>query len=144
MTKNLLLVDDNDRYAKILDEYFSERGYTITRARDAAEGLALFERQAPDFFRVIVTDITMETQLAGIFMLGRIKRLGYPGTVVVASTGFDVPLVVPLSRACLGLYGVHFLIPKTTVLSRNIAFYPMNFFAPPRFDFSEVGHHAGK
>ena len=136
--KELLLVDDNDKYAAILDEYFAERGYRSTRAVDAAEGLAKFDEHAPDFFKAIVTDITMETQLAGIFMLGKIHRRGYPGTVVVASTGFDVPLVVPLSRACLRPYGVHFLIPKTTVLSRNIAFYPMSFFAPPLYEFTEI------
>lgn len=136
--KELLLVDDNDKYAAILDEYFGERGYRSTRAIDAADGLAKFEEHPVDHFKVIVTDITMESQLAGIFMLGKIRRLGYPGTVVVASTGFDVPLVVPLSRACLRPYGVHFLIPKTTVLSRKIAFYPMAFFSPPAYDFSEI------
>ena len=75
--KNLLLVDDNDRYAAILDEFFAERGYTSTRAVDAADGLAKFDAQGPDHFSVIVTDITMETQLAGIFMLGKIKKRGF-------------------------------------------------------------------
>ena len=137
--KNLLLVDDNDKYAKILDEHFAPLGYKSTRAVDAADGLAKFDAEAGDHYDVIVTDITMESQLAGIFMLGKIKQRGYGGTVVVASTGFDVPLVVPLSRACLRGYGVHYLIPKTTVLSRKIAFYPMAFFAPPVYEFSEIG-----
>lgn len=136
--KELLLVDDNDKYAAILEEYFAERGYRSTRAVDAAEGLAKFDERPLDYFKVIVTDITMESQLAGIFMLGKIRRRGYGGTVVVASTGFDVPMVVPLSRTCLRPYGVHFLIPKTTVLSRKIAFYPMAFFSPPLYEFNEI------
>ena len=137
--KQLLLVDDNDKYAAILDEHFAELGYKSTRAVDAADGLAKFDAQSLDHFSVIVTDITMESQLAGIFMLGKIRKRGYQGTVVVASTGFDVPLVVPLSRACLRGYGVHFLIPKTTVLARKIAFYPMSFFSAPLYEFSEIG-----
>ena len=136
--KHLLLVDDNDRYASILTDYFSPLGYSIDRAEDAARGLALYSEHGPEYYAVIVTDITMETQLAGIFMLGKIHALGYPGTVVVASTGFDVHGVIWLSRLLLRRYGVHFLVRKTTVLTRKLEFWPMTFGTLPSETFAEV------
>ncbi len=136
--KRLLIVDDNDKYARLLDSHFSGLGYVSERAVDAAEGFRMFESHPRDYYRVLVTDITMETQLAGVHMLGRFKRAGFPGTVVVASTGFDAPGGMPLSRLLLRFYGVHFLIPKTTVLKEAPLFYPIELFAAPRADFSEI------
>lgn len=136
--KHLLLVDDNDRYTTILTEYYQKLGYQITSAINAADGLARFREQDKGYFSVIVTDITMESQLAGISMLGRIRAEGFPGTVVVASTGFDVFGVVNLSRLLLRRYGVHFLVRKTTVLAKEIEFWPMAFGTPPTRTFTEV------
>ncbi len=136
--KRLLLVDDNDRYAAILSEYFGALGYGIDRAVDAAGGLRLFREHPRTHYAVIVTDITMESQLAGITMLGRMHKEGYPGTVVVASTGFDVRGVIPLSRLILGRYGVDYLVRKTTVLARNLEFWPMSFRTPPTTTFAEL------
>ncbi len=136
--KPLLLVDDNDRYAAILSEYFGALGYAIDRAVDAAGGLRMFREHPNDHYAVIVTDITMESQLAGISMLGRMQKEGYPGTVVVASTGFDVRGVIPLSRLILRRYGVDYLVRKTTVLTRQLEFWPMTFRTPPSRTFAEL------
>ncbi len=126
--KPLLLVDDNDRYAAILEEYFQSRGYTIERARDGAEGYKLFRERGRDYYAVIVTDITMESQMAGIHMLKKIHRDGYKGTVVVASTGFDFPGATTLSRIMLSGIGIDYLIPKTTVLKKEPLFLGMKLF----------------
>lgn len=135
--KELLLVDDNDKYAKILTDYFSPLGYRMERACSAAEGLQKMQEKGIDFFSVIVTDITMETQLAGVFMLGKIKKMGYKGTVVVASTGFDVPPGMTVSRLILPFFGVHYVVPKTTVLKKELLFYPVNF-SKPLNEFREI------
>ena len=123
--KKLLLVDDNDKYAALLSEYFSPMGYEIDRAYNAEEGLSLFSKNSSDHYDVIVTDITMESQLAGIYMIKKIHRLGFRGISVIASTGFDVPFGMFFSRLFLRSYGVDYLVPKTTVIKKAPLFYSM-------------------
>lgn len=136
--KNLLLVDDNDKYAAILTKYFEKLGYTIERAVDGKDGFTKFSAKAPTYFNVICTDITMETQLAGVSFLSKVKKSQYKGTVVVASTGFDVPLGMPLSKFFLSFYAVDFLVPKTTVLSGNLQFVPISGKSGDDRSFKEV------
>jgi len=138
MKKHLLVVDDNNKYAELLGSHFSALGYEIDRALTGEQGLSMVVEKGVDYYSVIVTDITMESQLAGVSMLGKIKKLNYPGTIVVASTGFDVFLGVPFSRLFLSGYGVHYLIPKTTVLKQDIDFLPIAFFSPPTKKFEEI------
>lgn len=137
--EKLLLVDDNDNYARLLHEYFEPLGFSIDRAWNAKEGFDMFSAHPSDYYQVIVTDITMESQLAGLSMLKKIKKKGFGGTVVVASTGFDQPMGMPASRLFLGLYGVHYLIPKTTVKNKQIKFYTLKFFAAPISKFEKIG-----
>ena len=139
--KNLLLVDDNDRYARLREEHFAPKGYRIERAETGAEGNEKLDAFAPLHFDVIVTDITMESQAAGIYMLGRIRRNQsdrFQGTLVVASTGFDVFGVMPLSRLFFRRYDTHYLVPKTTVIAEEPLFYPMPLFSKPTRDFVEL------
>lgn len=133
--KPLLLVDDNDRYAGILADHFSPMGYGIERARDGAEGFRLFEEKGLDYYSVVVTDITMETQMAGIQMLKKMHAAGFRGTVVVASTGFDVPGATTLTRLFLAGIGIDYLVPKTTVLKGDLVFLGMKLFdgTPQKF-----------
>lgn len=138
--KPLLLVDDNDRYAAILVEYFQGLGYTCERARNGAEGYRLFQERGKGYYSVIVTDITMESQMAGIHMLKKIHKDGYRGTVVVASTGFDVPGVTTLSRILLSGIGIDYLIPKTSVLKKDPLFLGMKLFDSATQKFIEKVH----
>ena len=121
--KKLLLVDDNDKYAKLLADYFKIRGFNIDRAVNASEGLAMYNDHGKDYYDVIVTDITMESQLAGIFMIKKIHKLGFAGISVIASTGFDVPGGKFFSRLFLRSYGVDYIVPKTTVIRKAPLFY---------------------
>lgn len=134
----LLIVDDNDKYARLLDEYFSKLGYTTDRALTGREGLAHFNNHPADYYSVIVTDITMETQTAGLWMLKKIHRAGYTGTVVVASTGYDVPLAKGLTRLFFRNHGIHYLVPKTSVIAGELVFFSMKFFSGPISSFQEV------
>ncbi|MCR9144148.1 MAG: response regulator [bacterium] len=136
--KNLLIVDDNDKYARLLEEHFAPMGYTCVRAVTGLDGDEKLAAHPPLHFDVIVTDITMESQAAGIFMLGRIKPSQFNGTLVVASTGFDVFGVMPLSRLFFRRYGVHYLVPKTTVIKEEPLFYPMALFSKPTRNFVEL------
>lgn len=138
--KPLLLVDDNDRYAAILDEYFQGLGYTSERACGGAEGYRLFQERGKGHYAVIVTDITMESQMAGIHMLKKIHKDGYRGTVVVASTGFDFPGATTLSRIMLSGIGIDYLIPKTSLLKKDPLFLGMKLFDSAAQKFIEKAH----
>ncbi|MCB1173996.1 MAG: response regulator [Leptospiraceae bacterium] len=130
-----LLVDDNDKYAELLSSYFKKHGFQFERAFDAREGWDLYQKNAPDYYPLIVTDVTMETQTSGLGMLKKIHRSGYQGTIIIASTGFDVIFAKTLTKLFLRSTGVHYMIPKTTVLSEAPVFYPIGFFEKPGSDF---------
>ncbi|MCB2212410.1 response regulator [bacterium] len=69
----VLLVDDNDRYAKSLTEDLHRRGVEdIVRAVNAKEGVELL-RARGDEFDGVVSDISMEHQISGLRVL-RVAR----------------------------------------------------------------------
>lgn len=116
---HVLLVDDNDRYAEAIEGHLRRRGTVVERVRSAEEGLAILREKAADFDGVI-TDITMETQISGLRILSRARRLGFRGVLVTASTGLDSRLGYLLNRFILGtIYGCDYLIPKRHIKSRG-------------------------
>ncbi len=139
VTKQLLLVDDRIKYANLIADFFSGYGYLIDRAVSAREGIGMLNDKGLDHYRVIVTDITMEHQLAGLELIYFFFRRKYAGTVVMASTGFDVFLGMFFSKLFMGIFGVHYLIPKTSVIKRDFAFYPARPGSSPQKTFIEIG-----
>lgn len=135
--KRLLLVDDNEKYAAIITNHFRPLGYEIDHALSAADGLSMFTKNGLDHYALIVTDITMESQVAGLFMLRKIHTMGYRGPIVIASTGFDFPGAKALSKLFLRPTGATYLVPKTTVLRNDFEYHPMAFFAKPLKAFPE-------
>ena len=107
-----LIVDDNDDYTAMLLSHLEPRGYKFDRARSALEGLKQLQETGPTHYSLIVTDITMEGQTAGLRLIRQIRRSGYRGVLMVASTGFNLAVVLHLSRIFLPLWGVDLLIPK--------------------------------
>ncbi|MBN2224377.1 MAG: response regulator [Deltaproteobacteria bacterium] len=137
-TKRLLLVDDRAKYSDIISDFFTEYGYLVDRAVSAKQGIGMLKDKGLDHYRVVVTDITMEHQLAGIELIYFLFKKKYAGTVVMASTGFDIYLGMFFSKLFMGIFGVHYLIPKTTVISRDFAFYPARPGSSPLRKFVEV------
>ncbi len=126
--KRLLLVDDNDKYAKILSDYFESRGYKIDRAYFGNEALEILKNKGVNYYSVILTDITMETQLAGLKFLKNARKLGFKGKIIIASTGFNYNFSLMLAPVFLTNLGVDYLIPKVSVLNHNIEFYSCKLF----------------
>lgn len=133
--KKMLLVDDNDRYAKMLTEYFANYGYEAERVYSATEGIEAYDQKDQDYYDLVVTDITMESQLAGLRLIKHLHKKSYPGSVVVASTGFDVPPGLTVSRIYFSMRSVDYLIPKSTVRSNALEFYPVKLFTAPLKEF---------
>lgn len=144
MTRHLLIVDDNDKYAKLIHEHFTSEGYTCQRVENAAAGIEAVKQHGLDYFTVVVTDITMESQTAGFKLIKYLRKNHFPGTLVVASTGFDVYPGMVLAKMLMGDMGVDFLIPKTTVIKQDFHFYEPRLYARPT-PFREKGkaRHGG-
>ncbi|MDP0500523.1 MAG: response regulator [Verrucomicrobiota bacterium JB022] len=135
----LLLVDDNNHYAELLTEYFAPRGFALERAVSGEEGLARYQAHAPDYFAAIITDITMETRLAGYWMVRRLRRAGYKGTMMVASTAFNEIPIIDLHRALYQGLDIQFLIPKRELKQGSPRFYPLGFFRKPLTEWRPEG-----
>ncbi len=107
-----LIVDDNDTYAAMLLRHLEPDGFRFDRARSAGEGLEMLQKNGAEAYSLIVTDITMEGQTAGMRLIRQLRRKGYRGIVLVASTGFNFSPVLFFSRFFLKLWGVDVLTPK--------------------------------
>ena len=86
--KKVLIVDDNDRYADNLKAYYSKLGYSCTRAYNAQEGWDLYSKSKTKSngisdFDTIVTDITMETQTSGLWMIRKIHKDEFKGIKII-------------------------------------------------------------
>ncbi|MCG9873505.1 MAG: response regulator [Leptospiraceae bacterium] len=129
--KKVLIVDDNDRYADNLKAYYSKQGYSCTRAYNAKEGWNLYSNSKTKSdgisdFETIVTDITMETQTSGLWMIRKIHKDGFKGTKIIATTGFDVIGVMWFSKFILPWFaGISFMIPKVPLKNGEVVLVPI-------------------
>ncbi len=121
--KRVLIVDDNDKYADQLKIFLDKKGIHSDRAYDAAEGLELFGNN--EKYDMIISDITMETQTSGLWMMRKIYKSGYDGVLVIASTGFDVFGVMKVSKFILPWFcGLDWMIPKIPLKKGIVLWFP--------------------
>ncbi|XDD49926.1 response regulator [Leptospira sp. WS92.C1] len=124
MKKIVLIVDDNDRYANNLKIWFEKKGFETVRAVDAVEGWKFYS-QDKNRFHTIVTDITMETQTSGLWMIRNIHKDGYQGNKIIATTGFDFPGVMSISSSVLPWFaGIGWMVPKVPLKAGTVVFQP--------------------
>jgi CheY-like chemotaxis protein len=110
--RKILLIDDNDNCAEVFIKDFQSRGTEVVRVSSATEAIELFNGKMKSFDG-IVTDITMETQHAGLRILHLIKKSEYRGIVTVTSTAFNTAIGLVVTRFLLKkFFHCHYLIPK--------------------------------
>lgn len=112
MNRPALIVDDNDDYTAMLLTHLEPKGYTFDRAWTAAEGLQKFQDAGAEHYQLIVTDITMENQTAGLSLIRKLRRGGYRGLLMVASTGVNNPIILHITRLFYWIWGADLLVPK--------------------------------
>jgi len=78
----ILIIDDEKPTLEMLRLYLEACGYRVLTAADAAEGLAVFEKERPP---VVLTDIKMPGQ-DGFVVVDRIKAAS-PETDVIVMSG---------------------------------------------------------
>lgn len=87
--KRVLIIDDNPHYAdRIEADILTRDDARIVKAICAADGMALMDAEHADF-DAIITDMSMETEYAGTRVLRHAGKLGYEGTLCVATTALD-------------------------------------------------------
>ncbi|NQS98279.1 MAG: response regulator [candidate division Zixibacteria bacterium] len=113
MFNRTLIIDDNRRYTKMLQERLEQRGCKVEKVLSARDSIKHFSLVEPNHYQIIFTDITMETQVSGIYLTYRIRRrLGFKGCLIIYSTGFNFPIVLWISRLFFRALGADGLIPK--------------------------------
>lgn len=54
--QKILIIDDEEEIVDLLSEFFSARGYAVSKARDGEDGLQKFDSDNPD---IVMCDIRM-------------------------------------------------------------------------------------
>ena len=112
MATNALIVDDNMDYVEMLLQHLESARLSFDHAWNAQQGLEMFEELGPGYYTLVVTDITMEGQTAGLKLIRKMRGYGFQGVIIVASTGFNNKFVLKVSRWFMRLWGVDILVPK--------------------------------
>ncbi len=82
-----LLIDDEVAILGMLTHLLEREGFEVVTARSAATGAELVERES---FDIVVTDLRMESPLAGYEVVRAARQLN-PPPVIVILTAFPVP-----------------------------------------------------
>ena len=122
MAKPALIIDDNADYVDLLLDHFKPAGFKFDHAWNAAEGYKILQDVGHGYYGLIVTDITMEGQTAGLKLIRRVRKYGYKGVIFVASTGFNSRLVRELLRWFLRWWGVDLIAPKAPLKEGDFRF----------------------
>jgi len=77
----ILIIDDEKDILNTLSSILEDEGFTVSKAMDGKEGLAIFEREEPD---IVLLDVWMP-ELDGIEVLKGIKKKNKDAIVIVMS-----------------------------------------------------------
>jgi CheY-like chemotaxis protein len=89
--KKILLIEDEEIIANLLQKKLSEAGYSVTVARDGEEGINCLQQEKPD---LVLTDIVMPKK-DGFDVLGTIKmdpQLSNIPSIVISNSGQPVEI----------------------------------------------------
>lgn len=110
MTKHVLTIDDEVALLEILSETLTAKGYRVTSAESAHEGLRVAKDDPP---QLIISDLQMEDS-DGLELIEKLKKM-LPTVPIILLTGvvFDTEVVDANISKKVSLY-----IPKMTSLQK--------------------------
>jgi len=88
----ILVADDNQQIASILEEYLKKEGHTPAVAADGEEALALFERLKPD---AVLLDVMMP-RLDGFAVCREIRKVSTVPVIMITARGEDFEKIMGL------------------------------------------------
>ena len=108
LSRNILIIDDDPFFLKILSDAFGDNGFTVFTARDGLEGVKAYTENLPE---VVVSDLIMPN-MGGTSTCLEIARLA----------GDRAPIIILLTSMFQGAphehpepeMGARFHIPKST------------------------------
>ncbi len=102
MNKTVLCVDDDSDVLSVLKAVLESRGYQVSTAKSAAEGLKLFTEQRPS---LVLVDLMMETVDAGLGFVEKARAVdGAVPLYLLSSTGADLRRNFdPAAIGCAGI-----------------------------------------
>lgn len=112
MNKTALIIDDNKRYTAMLRERLERTGFAMEHKLSSQDGREHLMEGDANRYGAIITDITMETQVSGILLTYRIRKMGYKGCLIIYSTGFNTAVGMWASAALFKILGADGLIAK--------------------------------
>jgi CheY-like chemotaxis protein len=101
----VLIVDDNEDAADMLEHVLSHIGYVVATAHDGPSALALARDFAPD---VALLDIGLPV-MDGYELAGQLRRLCAPSLVLMAVTGYGQP--ADRARSAVAGFDEHLVKP---------------------------------
>jgi two-component system response regulator RegA len=120
---NILVVEDDNAFRKILVNAFRERGYEAEGVSDGAEAIRSAERDSPE---MAVVDLRLPDQ-SGLDVVRQLKAID-PSTAIVVLTGYG-SIATALESVRLG--AVHYLT-KPTDADRILAAFQHGLASRPR------------
>ncbi|MDD2561516.1 MAG: response regulator transcription factor [Eubacteriales bacterium] len=89
---NILIADDNQQIASVLEEYLKKEGYIPYRAKDGVEALEMFHQLSPD---AILLDVMMP-KLDGFAVCREIRKISTVPIIMVTARGEDFERIMGL------------------------------------------------
>ena len=80
--KKILLVEDEDLFAKLVAKLLTELGYAVVRARNGKEALLRYD---PHIVDLVLTDLIMP-DMEGVELILALRKV-HPGVKIIAMTG---------------------------------------------------------
>ncbi len=84
MIKEILLVEDNNELAKVLEFVLCSKGYKVTTLPDGLSAIAHLKKAGPSCCQLILTDFKMPGA-NGLELINQARALGYTGKAILIS-----------------------------------------------------------
>jgi len=114
--KNILVIDDDVQFNKMLCLILTEAGYTVSSAEDGDAGLKIFRQEAPD---LVITDIYMPEK-EGLETIIELRAVS-PGIKILVISGGMTQMGMAETFALAETFGANAVLAKpfdmNTILS---------------------------
>ncbi|HMG40636.1 MAG TPA: response regulator transcription factor [Acidimicrobiales bacterium] len=91
--KTVVVVEDDDNIADLLDLYLDQAGYDVARAANGADGLALVAEREP---AIAIVDIGLPGGIDGLEVCRRMRRDGSVPVLMLSARGEETDRIIGL------------------------------------------------
>lgn len=92
MTVKIMIVEDEEKIASLMETFLQSEGYDIVLARDGDAAVKLFVEKQPD---IVILD-WMLPRMSGLDVCRHLRRIGEPGIIMVTAKTEETDKIVGL------------------------------------------------